>query len=185
MPIKAMHVLDTLDAYLTRHPEDKDALAIIREMLDVVGNRITSRNEFRGHVTAGAVLLRPDGRVLTLHHKALGGKWLCPGGHVEPDDTTLLAAALRDLVDKTGIDPSQVERHDEVPLHIDVRPIPANVANAEPTHLHFDFRFLLRTSAESFKVEEQEFTAYSWQFADTLTAEPLRGRVLASIQPSD
>ncbi|MER5974648.1 NUDIX domain-containing protein [Streptomyces sp. NPDC002055] len=184
MPITAKHVLDTLDAYLSRYPEDKNTLSVLAEVLDEAGDSIASRKEFRGHVTAGAVLLRPDGRVLTIEHKALA-KWLLPGGHVEPDDMTLLDAARRELAEETGIDASQVEPDDEVPLHVEAHPIPANDAKGEPAHQHFDFRFLFRTTAEEVDLQEEEVTAFSWQFADMLTAEPLRGRALASIRPSD
>lgn len=183
MPISAQHVRDTLDAYLVQHPEDKDALSALVEVLDEAGDSIASRKEFRGHVTAGAILLRPDGRVLTIEHRALA-KWLLPGGHVEPGDETLLGAALRELAEETGIDASAVEPVDELPLHIDAHPIPANDSKGEPEHQHFDFRFLFRTTADAVVLQEEEVTNYSWQFADMLTSEPMRGRVLAAASPA-
>lgn len=108
---------------------------------------IVGRGEFRGHVTAGALLLRPDGRVLLVEHKALG-KWLFPGGHLEDEDETLMRAALRELAEETGIAPGLVTPVSPVPLHIDIHPIPANPAKSEPDHQHFDFRFLFRTDAD-------------------------------------
>lgn len=79
MPITAQHVRETLDAYLADHPAEKENLTVLSEVLDEAGDSIASRKEFRGHVTAGAALLRPDGRVLTIEHRALR-KWLLPGG---------------------------------------------------------------------------------------------------------
>lgn len=178
MPITAQHVRDTLDAYLAEHPRDRDRLSLLTEVLDAAGDTITSRKEFRGHVTAGAVLLRPDGRVLQIEHKALR-KWLLPG-HAEDTDTCLLDAALRELAEETGIDPGQVEPDSGVPLDIDVHPIPANDAKGEAEHRHFDFRFLFRTAADTVELQEDEVTNYGWMFADTLTAEPLRSRVVAA-----
>ncbi|MFH9870376.1 NUDIX hydrolase [Streptomyces lydicus] len=179
MPITAQHVRETLDAYLDQHPADKDPLAPLAETLDVAGDTIGSRKEFRGHATAGAILLRADGRVLTIEHRALQ-KWLLPGGHIEADDETLLDAALRELTEETGIRAEQVEVVGDGPLHVDAHVIPANDAKGEPEHMHFDFRFLFRTTVEAVKLQEEEVTNYSWQFADTLTAEPLRSRVLAA-----
>lgn len=179
MPITARHVRDTVDAYLAEHPDEKDTLSTLRAVADEAGDTIASRKEFRGHVTAGAALVRPDGRVLTIEHRALR-KWLLPGGHVEESDTTLRDAALRELAEETGISGDQVEAADGVPLHIDVHAIPANDAKGEPEHLHFDFRFLFRTTADAVELQEEEVTAYSWQFADMLTAEPLRSRVMAA-----
>lgn len=179
MPITAQHVRETLDAYLAGHPDEKDALSVLSEVLDETGDSIASRKEFRGHVTAGAALLRPDGRVLTIEHRALR-KWLLPGGHVEESDATLLDAALRELAEETGISPDQVEPAGRVPLHIDTHPTPANPDKGEDAHRHFDFRYLFRTTADLVQLQEEEVTAYSWQVADMLTAEPLRSRVMTA-----
>lgn len=179
MPITAQHVWETLDAYLAEHPDDKEPLAELIEVLDQAGDSIVSRKEFRGHVTAGAILLRPDGRILTIKHRALN-RWLLPGGHVEVEDESLVGAALRELAEETGIDAARVTPALKLPLHIDAHPIPANPEKGELDHQHFDFRFLFRTTAETVELQAEEVTAASWQFADTLTAEPLRSRVLTA-----
>ena len=178
MPITAQHVRETLDAYLDQHPMEKDSLAVLAEVLDAAGDSIASRKEFRGHVTAGALLLRPDGRLLTIEHKALR-KWLFPGGHLEETDQTLMGAALRELAEETGISPERVVPDGVVPLHIDAHPIPANDAKGEPDHQHFDFRFLFRTTADVVELQAEEVTDFSWQFADMVVSEPLRSRLLA------
>lgn len=178
MPITAQHVRETLAAYLTEHPNEADRLSAITATLDQAGDGIASRKEFLGHVTTGAILLRPDSRVLMIKHRALG-KWLLPGGHAEPADATLLAAALRELTEETGIAAGQVEPVGAVPLDIDVHPIPANPAKGEPAHQHFDFRFLFRTAAETVELQEEEVTGYSWRHVEMLTGEPLRSRVMA------
>jgi 8-oxo-dGTP pyrophosphatase MutT (NUDIX family) len=178
MPITAQHVHETLAAYLDQHPSDKDTLAVLIDVLDAAGDSIASRKEFRGHVTAGALLLRPDGRLLTIEHKALK-KWLFPGGHLEEVDHTLMGAALRELAEETGISPDRVVPDGVVPLHIDAHPIPANPAKGEPDHQHFDFRFLFRTTADVGELQAEEVTDYSWLYADAVTAEPLRSRLLA------
>ncbi|MEU1051627.1 NUDIX domain-containing protein [Streptomyces sp. NPDC005876] len=179
MPITAQHVRDTVAAYLADHPEEKDALSAVGDVVEQAGDSVASRKEFRGHVTAGAALVRPDGRLLTIEHRALR-KWLLPGGHVEDSDTTLREAALRELAEETGISSDQVEPSGDAPLHIDVHSIPANDRTGEPEHLHFDFRFLFRTTADAVELQEEEVTNYSWQFANMLTAEPLRSRVMAA-----
>ncbi|MEU8704222.1 NUDIX domain-containing protein [Streptomyces sp. NPDC048565] len=180
MPITAHHIRETLDAYLVQHPEDAEPLSSLLQVLDRAGDGITSRKEFRGHVTAGAVLHRPDGRVLTIEHRALS-KWLLPGGHVEPQDETLVGAALRELTEETGITADQVTLSMDLPLHIDAHIIPANPAKQEEEHLHFDFRFMFHTTADDFVLQEEEVTAASWQFADMLVTEPLRSRVLTAM----
>jgi len=55
------------------------------------------------HITASALVVDIErGRVLlTLHPKV--GRWLQLGGHCEPEDATLAAAALREATEESGI----------------------------------------------------------------------------------
>ncbi|MDO0914915.1 NUDIX domain-containing protein [Streptomyces sp. DT2A-34] len=102
MTVTADHIRETLDDYLDVHPRDKKGrLVDLLELLDASA-ALTSRKEFRGHVTAGALLADPAGRVLHVRHVALN-RWLLPGGHLEADDISLLAAAQRELSEETGI----------------------------------------------------------------------------------
>ncbi|MFI5794766.1 NUDIX hydrolase [Streptomyces sp. NPDC051677] len=56
-----------------------------------------------GHITASALVIDPEhGRVLLTLHKKLR-KWLQMGGHCEPVDATLAAAALREGTEESGI----------------------------------------------------------------------------------
>jgi 8-oxo-dGTP pyrophosphatase MutT (NUDIX family) len=179
MTVTAQHIRDTLNRYLGRHPEDKDALAELTGSLTQTPHTIASRKEFRGHATAGALLLRPDGHVLLIEHRALG-TWLFPGGHLEDGDTTLQGAALRELSEETGIPAESVTPVGPVPLHIDVHPIPANHAKGEAAHRHFDFRYLFRTEdAHVTAVQAEEVTGCAWRPPATITAEPLRSRLAA------
>ncbi|MFJ2722763.1 NUDIX domain-containing protein [Streptomyces sp. NPDC087437] len=126
MSISHEHIRSTVNGYLDAHPEDKAELAVTLDLLDD-GAELTSRKEIRGHATAGAVLINEEGLVLHIHHLALD-KWLLPGGHLEEQDTTLLEAALRELTEETGVRPEIVASVGDLPVHIDIHPIPANDA---------------------------------------------------------
>lgn len=179
MPISSDHIRGVLDDYLSAHPQDKPQLDLVYGLLDK-GADLTSRKEFRGHVTAGAILADPEGRVLHIRHLALD-RWLLPGGHVEPSDDRLIDAAQRELTEETGIRAADVVPAGMRPLHIDVHGIPANDAKDEPEHQHIDFRFLFRTSADVAELQTEEVTAAAWREADTILDETLRHRVMAAL----
>ncbi|MEV7126034.1 NUDIX hydrolase [Streptomyces sp. NPDC093260] len=83
-----------------------------------------------GHITASALVVDPErGRVLlTLHRKMR--MWLQMGGHCEPGDPTLAAAALREATEESGIEglvllpggPVRLDRHlTPCAWHLDVQ----------------------------------------------------------------
>jgi len=69
------------------------------------------------HLTAGTLVLSPDGRrvLLNLHRKAR--RWFAFGGHCEPADPTLATTALREAREESGL--TELALHPE-PVHLDV-----------------------------------------------------------------
>ncbi|NUR66460.1 MAG: NUDIX domain-containing protein [Streptomyces sp.] len=179
MAVTADHIFATLTDYLDRHPEEKPALAPALDLLEA-GTDLTSRKEFRGHATAGAVLVGPGGDVLYVHHVATG-KWLLPGGHLEAVDRTLAEAAGRELAEETGIPADALALVVDVPLHIDVHPFPADPAKGEPDHQHIDFRYLFRTTAEPGALQAEEVAGAEWRPVSTLHDDRLRQRVREAV----
>ncbi|MFB7501456.1 hypothetical protein ACFC09_43495 [Streptomyces sp. NPDC056161] len=78
MTITADHIRTTIAAYLDQYPEDKRELGIVLGLIED-GDDLTSRETLPGHVTAGAILVGPDGRILHILHNATQ-RWLLPGG---------------------------------------------------------------------------------------------------------
>ncbi|KOG91684.1 NUDIX hydrolase [Streptomyces varsoviensis] len=165
--------------YIHAHPDEKTALAPALDLL-AGGADLTSRKEFRGHATAGAVLV-DGGQALFIEHAALG-RWLLPGGHLEADDPDLMGGALRELAEETGIS-AGVTPVSPVPVHIDVHSIPANAAKGEPRHQHVDFRYLFRATAGSdVTLQAEEVSGFAWRGLDTIGDARLRNRVRAAFR---
>lgn len=136
------HTRDLVQAF---HPGgDARAAAAQARILELLERGTTAfhRTHYEpGHITASAIVLR-SGRsatnpeVLLVFHRRLE-RWLQPGGHVDPDDVDVIAAARREVVEETGIAtdaPTSL-------VGLDVHEIPAR--RDEPRHYHHDlvFRF--------------------------------------------
>ncbi|MBN1334793.1 MAG: NUDIX domain-containing protein [Deltaproteobacteria bacterium] len=131
--------LARIAAFEATEPETVEARRAVLGLLGAAGGRAFDRRCFDpGHLTASALVLPPGGGAILLVHHARLGRWLQPGGHVEPQDPDLLATARREVEEETGIRASLLARS---VLDIDVHRIPAS-AN-EPAHRHFDVRFVL------------------------------------------
>ena len=107
-----------------------------------------SRRTFApGHMTASGIVLSAHARrVLLIYHRRLE-RWLQPGGHVEPEDADLAAAAEREVLEETGI--ALDATLPRIVVGVDVHQIPARKPD-EPPHLHHDvvFRFRAQPGAE-------------------------------------
>ncbi|MFI8518672.1 NUDIX hydrolase [Streptomyces sp. NPDC085481] len=86
-----------------------------------------------GHLTSSALVIDPSReRVLLTLHKKLG-MWLQMGGHCEPGDETVAAAALREATEESGI--TGLTLLPGGPVRLDRHPIPA------PCHWHLDVQY--------------------------------------------
>lgn len=176
MAITDCDIAGVLTAYLERYPQEAEQLAEPLRLL-AEGRGVASRRTFPMHVTAGALLVRDHAEVLLIEHLAYGIT-LQPGGHLEPTDTTLVGAALRELSEETGIDPGQVALVSAHPAYVEFGRVPARPAKGEPDHYHLDFGYVFTTvDAEVGRIQESEVTGAAWYPLDL--AERLVGPRIA------
>jgi 8-oxo-dGTP pyrophosphatase MutT (NUDIX family) len=177
MAIQLEKISSVLKGYLALYPEEEASLAPLVEAVGR-GFDFTSRRRYPAHVTAGAALLDETGRLLQIHHRALG-QWLPPGGHSEPDDKSLVATALRELEEETGIGAADVGQlgTEDVPVRIGVYSIPADDVRGEPAHRHFDFLFAFRVASSVQVRIGQEAFAYRWRALGEVEEKTLAWRL--------
>jgi 8-oxo-dGTP pyrophosphatase MutT (NUDIX family) len=142
-----------LARYLEVFPNEKERLRLLQNFLcDTPDPRqVFHRKNFAGHITASGFVLSPDSKKLALVRHKILDRCLQPGGHVEETDQTVLAAALREILEETDIQSCRhLPFHSDplVPIDIDTHEIPANPEKNEPKHLHHDFRYLFRAESE-------------------------------------
>lgn len=147
--------------YLERYPEEAKPLEEpVRQLSQ--GVDLAWRRTFPMHVTVGALLVRSE-EILLVDHRAYG-ILVQPGGHLESVDSTLIGAALRELVEETGVDPGQISAASHAPVYVEYGRVPARSAKDEPEHFHLDLGYSFIASAHvgvGF-IQESEVGAATW-----------------------
>lgn len=182
MPPSSSSIRETVEAYLSRHPDERDSLAGLLAALDGPVE-VTDRGTVPGHVTCSAVVIDRQGRVLHIRHRATG-LLLAPGGHIEADDRTLLAAALREVAEEAGIPPGALcltRQTLRSPIDIDIHDIDPSTAKGEPAHQHYDFRFVFYLADEeppAVVLQDEEVSDARWLAPAEVSPPTLRAKLL-------
>jgi 8-oxo-dGTP pyrophosphatase MutT (NUDIX family) len=115
-----------------------------------------------GHITASALVLDDSGDqvLLTLHPRL--GRWVQLGGHCEADDGDILAAALREATEESGVDGLRIEP-DLVAIHVHALTCSLGV----PTR-HLDLQFVAHAPAAAQIAVSDESVDLRWWPADGL-----------------
>jgi 8-oxo-dGTP pyrophosphatase MutT (NUDIX family) len=104
--------------------------------------------------------------LLNLHAKA--NRWFAFGGHLEPEDSTLAGAALREATEESGLADLVL---DPAPVHLSLHTV--DFCNPRGTVRHLDVRFLARLGASTEPVISEESLDVRWFDVDDLpTDEP-------------
>ncbi len=143
-------LIGLLKAHRGADSTEKNFIERMQELCRSAGDPFSRAHYRPGHFTASAFVLSPDRSSLLLIHHGKLDRWLQPGGHVDPEDVDVLAAARREVAEETGV--TALVPLVEGLFDVDVHRIPAR--KEEPEHRHFDLRLL-------FGAEDTDFAAGS------------------------
>lgn len=174
-------VQDIFNTYLTLDPSEVSRVTVLAEQMIDGDQGLYSRQNMKGHLTASALVLDQNDRVLLVLHNALK-RWLQPGGHLDPGEDPE-QGAKRELIEETGLTEEVIELHPlhyspkrqatsaashmrakVLPVDIDSHLIPVNQAKGEGQHLHHDFQYvyILTSTDIALKMQEEEISNLKW-----------------------
>jgi 8-oxo-dGTP pyrophosphatase MutT (NUDIX family) len=120
------------------------------------------------HLTAGALVLSPEGDRVLINLPRTARRWFAFGGHLEPGDASLADAALREGTEESGL-PGLII--DPEPVHLSLHEV--TFCDPRGTVRHLDVRFLARVGAATEPVVSEESLDLRWFPVDDVpTDEP-------------
>tara|TARA_R110002096_G_scaffold229871_3_gene419501 strand:- start:388 stop:939 length:552 start_codon:yes stop_codon:yes gene_type:complete len=155
-------LIELIDRYCERVPGELDTALRFRDFVSQ-NAECFERSLEKGHVTGSGWIVDEAGkRTLLTHHRKLN-IWLQPGGHAD-GNSDVLAVAMQECQEETGLanlSPVTSEIFD-----LDVHGIPAR--KDEPSHFHYDVRFLIQHSGDDAYTVTEESHDLAWVAMDSL-----------------
>lgn len=169
-----MHPVSRLRAAVASHRPVDDREAASRTTVLAELDRLPhpfDRHADLTHVTASGIVVGPRGVILHRHRRL--GRWLQPGGHLDPGEVPE-EAVLRECTEETGL---TVAHPEDGPLlvHVDVH-------EAALGHVHLDLRYLVLAGDEPpspHPGESPDVVWFDWTAAEDLADDALRGALRA------
>ncbi|MBR4110353.1 MAG: NUDIX hydrolase [Clostridia bacterium] len=152
---------EKLEKYIPFNEQEEKDKAVMISYLKNFDNSLTRENKY-GHFTSSAwVVNKERTKVLMIYHN-IYNSWAWPGGHADGEED-LLAVAIREVEEETGVKKVKVVTEDIFSLEIIT--VDGHVKRGEyvPSHTHLNAAFLLEVDeSEVLKIKEDENSGVKW-----------------------
>ncbi len=180
-------LLKIIDEYLQMFPGEKGRQKQLKDFLSShEEEQFIDWNNFDGHIVAsGFVYSIKEKKFLVLYHKDLK-MYLYPGGHIDKSDSSILAAAEREVKEETGLHSLnlfQISENKMVPIDINIHYTKYNERLNLPSHAHFDFRYLFTINEiTDVHIDQEESSDYKWITMSELKNDSNYGTIAEKIK---
>jgi 8-oxo-dGTP pyrophosphatase MutT (NUDIX family) len=128
------------------------------------------------HLTASTLVVDAAAEKVLLCLHGRFHQWVQLGGHCEPGDTSVAAAALREATEESGIAGLRLS---PAPIHLDIHPVNCSGGSS----LHYDVRFAAIAPPGVTEQVSHESEDLAWFSPDSLPS-PLASGVAPLIEPA-
>jgi len=165
-----MELSAQLSAYIPENEQEQRDLACIRAFLQSNSDAF-QRDNLTAHMTASAWVVNPERTKVLLVYHNIYQSWSWCGGHAD-GETDLLAVALRECREETGV--QQVRPVTDDIFSVEILTVDGHEKRGSyvPSHLHLNVTYLLEApETEVLSVCEGENSAVRWfSLAEALAA---------------
>ena len=133
----------------------------ILKWMDTFDNLLSRENEF-AHFTSSAIVVNHDRTKMLMAYHNIYDAWAWTGGHAD-GDSNLLAVALREITEETGVTQLKPLSHDIYLL--DILGVDGHLKNGKyvASHLHLSVAYLIEANeTETLVVNAAENSGVRW-----------------------
>ena len=156
-----MSLLKQLKAYAPYNEQETNDKEVMIKLLEKESDIFTRENEV-AHFTASSWLVNKEHtKVLMIYHN-IYHSWSWTGGHAD-GETDLLAVAMREAMEETGV--KTITPVSEDIFSIEILTVDGHIKRGKyvPSHLHLNVTYLLEADeAEVLHIKQDENSGVAW-----------------------
>ena len=156
-----MSLLKQLKAYVPYNEQETNDKEVMIKLLEKESDIFTRENEV-AHFTASSWLVNKEHtKVLMIYHN-IYHSWSWTGGHAD-GETDLLAVAMREAMEETGV--KTITPVSEDIFSIEILTVDGHIKRGKyvPSHLHLNVTYLLEADeAEVLHIKQDENSGVAW-----------------------